>query len=27
LVLLALFDLGPMAEIVWIAAQLAVDRP
>ena len=27
LVLLALFDLGPMAGIVWIAAQLTVDRP
>jgi hypothetical protein len=25
--LLALFPLGPMAEIVWIAAQLTVDRP
>jgi hypothetical protein len=27
LVLLALFDLGPMAEIIWIAAQVTVDRP
>jgi hypothetical protein len=25
--LLVIFDLGPMVEVVWIAAELSVDRP